>query len=460
MSQIRISQRGVWLMACSNEVKKSGGLWCFYRLDSFFVRDRFIGHVGLLQNSIYNLLFQYNRTYFVHLLVVFVVPGHNLLRLLVSRSHFLNHLANAGVVRLQLTLLDHFSYDQTQHNATLGLLFKQLSWQLLRLEVATELLNGLHAQTVHFVADQCFRHFDRVGSQQAVHHLVFNLGLDRLAQLALHVLAHFSAEAFQTAFFHAEQGEEVIIQLRQLRSRDAVDGDGELGSFTRQIEVLIISRESWVDYALFASLGAHQCIFKARNHAAGAENQLSTLGRTASEGFAVDLANEVDVQLVAILGSALGGFETGVLLAQDFQHVVDVSVSYVSLQAFDSDGFEASNGEFREHFEGGNVFQILAFLERLRLNGRSASWIELLLNNGFVESGLDQIAQSFLTRSIFITLTDHAHWHFARTETRDLGTTGSLLQTLVDFSLDALNRDANGHTALESRGTFNRNLHG
>src|SRR3990167_8152487 len=163
MSQIRISQRGGWLMACSNEVKKSGGLWCFYRLDSFFVRDRFIGHVGLLQNSIYNLLFQYNRTYFVHLLVVFVVPGNNLLRLLVSRSHFLNHFANACIIWLQLTLLDYFSHNQAQHNAALGLFFKQLSWQLLRLEVATELLNSLHTQTVHFVANQCLRHFDRVG---------------------------------------------------------------------------------------------------------------------------------------------------------------------------------------------------------------------------------------------------------------------------------------------------------
>src|SRR3989344_257483 len=154
MSQIRISQRGGWLMACSNEVKKSGGLRCFYRLDSFFVRDRFIGHVGLLQNSIYNLLFQYNRTHFVHLLVVFVVPGHNLLRLLVSRSHFLNHFANACVIRLQFALLDHFSHNQAQHNAALGLLFKQLSWQLLRLEVATELLNSPFGTSIGLAASR------------------------------------------------------------------------------------------------------------------------------------------------------------------------------------------------------------------------------------------------------------------------------------------------------------------
>ena len=68
-------------MVCSNEAKKSGGLWSFCRLDCFFVRDRFVSHIGLLQNSIYNLLFQYNRTDFVQLLVVLVVPRHDLLRL-------------------------------------------------------------------------------------------------------------------------------------------------------------------------------------------------------------------------------------------------------------------------------------------------------------------------------------------------------------------------------------------
>src|SRR5690606_5455137 len=115
---------------------------------------------------------------------------------------------------------------------------------------------------------------------------VFDLGLDGLTQFALHVLAHFSAEAFEAAFFHAEQGEEFIIQLRQLRCGDAVDSDAELSSFTRQIKVLVISRESRVDDFLFASLCAQQSIFKAWDHAAGAQNQLSAFSRAASKSFA------------------------------------------------------------------------------------------------------------------------------------------------------------------------------
>src|SRR5690606_12743626 len=68
-------------------------------------------------------------------------------------------------------------------------------------------------------------------------------------------------------------------------------------------------------------------------------------------------------------------------------------------------------------------------------------------------------AQRFLASRRFVTLADHAHRHLAGTGTWDLGTTGALLQTLVDCGLDALDRHANGHAALKSGGAFNRYLH-
>ena len=56
-------------------MKKSGCLRGFRRLDGFFVGDRLVGHLGLLQNSIYNLLFEHNRANFVQLLSILVVPA-------------------------------------------------------------------------------------------------------------------------------------------------------------------------------------------------------------------------------------------------------------------------------------------------------------------------------------------------------------------------------------------------
>src|SRR3546814_9754266 len=92
----------------------------------------------------------------------------------------------------------------------------------------------------------------------------FRSGLDGLTQLALHVLFHFSTEAFDATFLHAELGEEFVIQLGQLRSGDGIHGDGELGSLAGQVEVLIVLGEGRVDHALFAGLGANERVFETR----------------------------------------------------------------------------------------------------------------------------------------------------------------------------------------------------
>ncbi|VVO38992.1 hypothetical protein PS718_05620 [Pseudomonas fluorescens] len=255
-------------------------------------------------------------------------------------------------------------------------------------------------------------------------------------------------------------GEEFFVQLRQLWLGNGVYSNGELGGFASQVQVLIVLREGQVQNALFARFSTNQAIFEARDHAAGTQYQLSALGGTASKHFAVNLANEIDVQLVFVLGSAIGHFKTGVLLAQDVEHFVQVSVSHVSAQALNSDAFETGNGELREHFEYGNVFQILASFERLRLDCRRTSRVQLLLNHSFVEGGLDDVTNSFLTSISTETALDFAHWHFAWTEASNLGLLGSLLQTLVDLALNTLSRHGDAHAALKSSSIFNRNLHG
>src|SRR5690606_25533769 len=297
------------------------------------------------------------------------------------------------------------------------------------------------------------------GGQQAIHHLVLDLGLDCLAQFTLHVLANFVAERFQTTFLHTEQSKEFVVQLRQQRCGNAVHGHGELSGFTSQVEVLIILGENRVDHAFFTGLDANQRFFEAGDHATGTQHQRSALGGATSKGFAVDLADEIDVQLIAILGGTLNILETGVLLAQHVEHGVDIGIDHFSLQTLDGNVLKAGPLDLREHFEGRNVFQVFALLEHFRLDGRSACGVQLLLNHGFVEGFLNQVAQGFLTSGCVVALTDHAHRHLAGTKTGDLGTTGSLLQTFVDFVLDALGRYADGHAALQSGGAFNRNLH-
>ncbi|MNQ69711.1 hypothetical protein D3C85_843240 [compost metagenome] len=254
--------------------------------------------------------------------------------------------------------------------------------------------------------------------------------------------------------------EEFFGQFWQFWLGNGVDGHGELGGFASQVQVLIVLWESQVQNALFTGFCANQAIFETRDHAAGTQNQLGTLGGTASEHFTVDLADEIDVQLVFVLSSAIGHFETGVLLAQDVQHLVQIGIRHVSAQALYGDTFETGNGELREHFEYGYVFQVLARFQGFWLDRRLTSRVQLLLNHSFVERRLDHVAYSFLASVSTETALDFAHWHFAWTEASNLGLLGGLLQTLVDLALDALSRHGDAHAALKSSSIFNRNLHG
>ncbi len=312
------------------------------------------------------------------------------------------------------------------------------------------MLDGLYAQTIHFVADQGSRYVDLVGGQQTVHDLVLDLGLQGLAQFALHVLAHFGAEPFDGGLFHAELLEEGFVQLGQLGSGHFLDGDLELSGFAGQVQVLVVLGEGQVD----------QTVFETGDHAAGAQDQLGALGGTTGEGFAILGADEVDGDLIVGSGSAVDDFITGALLAQHVEHLVDVGVFDAGVLALDLDAVQTLDFEFGEDFEGRDVFQILAFFEHLGFDGGCAGRIELLLDDGFVEGFLNEITQGFLTRRGFVALTDDAHGYLARAETGNLGASGSLLQTLVHFGFNTLGRHANGHATLESRGVFNGNLHG
>src|SRR5690554_2524060 len=430
------------------------------RLDGIFVGNLLVGHLGLLQHSIHDLLFQHNRLDFGKLLLVLHVPVHHLLRLLIGGGQVFDHGTYTIAVRLDVVLLDDFSNDQTEGYTALGLFFEQFCRQLARVDIGTtELLNSLLAQTIDLAADQRLGHVDFVGLQQTVHDLILGLGLDRLAQLALHVLAHFGAEAFDAAFFNAETSEELVIQLGQLGSSHFVDDDFELGRLVGQIQVLVVLREGDADSASLTSLGADQAVFEARDHAAGAQYQLGVAGGTALEGFAIDATGEIDGQLVAVFGSAFHSGVAGVLLAQDFQHVFQIGVGHFGIDALDFDVGEIAQSHFGVYLEGGDVFEALAFVQRLGLNARRAGGVQFFLNDGFIKGRLNHFTDDFLTCRCTKALANHAHRHLARTETINTCTASGLLQALVDFVFDALGRDANTHAALKAGDGFNRNLH-
>src|SRR5690606_9178143 len=264
------------------------------------------------------------------------------------------------------------------------------------------------------------------------------------------VFAHFGAEAFQATLARTKQCEELFVEFRKNRCSYSIDRHSEFGGFASQFEILVVLREGRSNYALFAGLGPHQCIFKTRDHATRTQHQGSPLSRTTRKSLTLDLADEVDVQLVAILSSTLHGFKARILLAQNVQHVVHIRLADFSLRALDRDALETGYLNFRIDLERSHVLEVFAFLEHLGLHGRRTGRIQLLGDDGFVKAALNQIAQRFLTSTVLIALTNNAHRHLAGTETRHFGTACSLLQALSHFTLDTLGRNANGQTTLKS----------
>ena len=104
-------------------------------------------------------------------------------------------------------------------------------------------------------------------SAEALCELIVDLGLDRLGDL---------------------------LDLHIERRRLALEGlDGVLGG------------ERHVELTLLAGLGADQAILEARDEAALPENERGALGRAVLEGRAIDLADEVHGEAVALPGGTV-----------------------------------------------------------------------------------------------------------------------------------------------------------
>jgi hypothetical protein len=100
---------------------------------------------------------------------------------------------------------------------------------------------------------------------------------------------------------------------------------------------LVVGREGHVQDLVVTDLGALQLLFEAGDEAARADHQLGVLGGAAFEGFAVQLAQEVDGDLVAIggLDGLAGLFDIRLGLAGQFgQGLVQIGVRRFIGRAF------------------------------------------------------------------------------------------------------------------------------
>ena len=88
------------------------------------------------------------------------------------------------------------------------------------------------------------------------------------------------------------------------RFGDFLDGDVEGRFLAGQMRGRVVVREGHGDGLLVAGLDADQLVFEAGDESLGAEHQSALVG-AALEGFAVDLADIIDGDAVAVRGLAV-----------------------------------------------------------------------------------------------------------------------------------------------------------
>ncbi|MNX89393.1 hypothetical protein D3C86_1214070 [compost metagenome] len=266
----------------------------------------------------------------------------------------------------------------------------------------------------------------------------------------------------------ADAGGELVVDLGFGLGLDGLDRDVEGGGFAGQVLGLVFFREGDLDGLLFADLGALELLFEARDEAVGADHQVGVLGRTAFEHFTVQLADEVDGQLVAFGG--LDGLALLVLVGlglrgQFLQGFVQIFVRSGVGRTLQLQGLGVDRGEvghdFQRHFVG-QVFltgdDLVHVRDQLHLGrgGRTQLGVVQGLLAGFVQRGVDDFAHEVTAEGLL----DVRGRHLARTEALELHLGRNFLDARFQLFVQLGYRDGHREHAAEAFVRLFDDLHG
>ena len=218
---------------------------------------------------------------------------------------------------------------------------------------------------------------------------------------------------------------------------------------------MVFFREGHVDGELFARFVAFDTIFEARDHATLAHRQYEVRGFAAFELFAVNRTGEVDGYAIFSVNRAFFFFPGRLLLAQSFQHGINVSVGDFNNRFFNFDRVQTLQFNFRIHFELYRVGEVFAQFVFARNVVRRAGRIDFFFDDRVNEMTAHQVAQHVLANGSAIALSNNIHRHFAFTEAVNANFFRYVDQLAFDSILDAVSGDSNRYTAPKALSGFN-----
>ena len=235
----------------------------------------------------------------------------------------------------------------------------------------------------------------------------------------------------------------------------------EYGSFASEMGRLVVLGEANLDIACLAGLHADQPFLEPGDEAVRAKLKRMPLGSTALERLAIDPADEVDDDDVAVFCGTLRCHlnRRAVALGDVGQRLVDLGVASLKGRLLDVQGRQIGNVDVGHDLAGQRRFQILAILIGGDLDTRLAGKTQFV--------GLDGLARA-LVEGVFHCLAldlaaeaglDHRHRNLARAEARHVHSGGEFGKLGRYLFIDLRGRNDNRIFADQAFGLGFRNLH-
>ncbi len=432
---------------------RAGQAW---RIASLKVIDLF-GRLRMRGDPFGHLVFHHAILQTTYQLGIALVKFNHLRGLFVGRGDRSQHFGDATRVRTDVVLARQFADEHAGADAAASHLRECRNIGRECLALLLRLGLRLSVQRARLGFDHALRQFDFwIGGNEFFHDLVLQAHGQHAAQFAFQVCAHVGAEFRDVAAGNAEAGNEGTVDLGQFRFLHAHQLDCNVRSLASQRRGAEIRREIHVGIELVARGMADQRGFQILAHRAGADDRADALALV-REAFA--LRGKLEQRHVAALRGALDRRPCAALLAQGFDHGVDVGFVHVRHGPGHGQRGDVELADFRQHLERGGVFDLS--IHRLAAGGnrRRRRRPQFMFAHRLLETGTHQFRHGLAADLRAEALLDHLRRHLAGAESLQADIAARVGDARTHRGFVGVRREAHDQLAFELADVFYRNLH-
>ena len=288
-------------------------------------------------------------------------------------------------------------------------------------------------------------------------------GCQRVEQLALHLragqargfLLELAAQQFLelVEVLEAEILGELVVDRGVGGDLYLLDRDVEFRVLALQVFSRIIFGEGHGDGLFIAGLHARQLFFEAGNELARTDDQRRVLRLAAFEFDAVDAADEIDDQLVAVAGLlGLGGVLVALVVRRDaLDRFVDLFVGHRNGQAFELEALHFGRFDFGQDLDVDVQRRVLAFfIAFVELDLGLHRRTQLVLCHDLVDRFADHVVDRLRVDLLAVHLAHEVGGHLAGAEAGHFHLRSDLLHFAGNALVDFLGGNRDGVGALEA----------